>query len=107
MSTDPVSLKRLGEEIRQVCRVVADEGKASVFSVRRSGERAIGEWLSTVRQSREAAAHTQQPVVRRRSRSFEESSFASSRGDLTRVHVMRVKGGRGTMQDAVVRTTVP
>ena len=99
-STDPTLIKRLGEEIRQVCRTVAEEGKESVFSVRRGAERAIGEWLVSVRQTKDASILPSRPLRSRLSDDF------ASRGDLTRVHVMRVKGNRGTMQDALVRTSL-
>ena len=100
-SADPTLIKRLGEEIRQVCRTVAEEGKESVFSVRRGAERAIGEWLVSVRQTKDASILPARSALRSRL-----SDDFSSRGDLTRVHVMKVKGNRGTMQDALVRTTL-
>jgi hypothetical protein len=99
-SNDPTLLKRLGEEIRMVCRTVAEDGKESVFSARRGAERAIGEWLISVRQTKEAPAASFRPARHRISDDF------SLRGDLTRVHVMKVKKERGTMQDALVRTTL-
>jgi len=99
MSSETTLIQRINEEIRAACRVVAEEGKQSVFSVRKAGERAIGEWLTAVRQPREIP----RPVPMRSKRLQEEAD--ALRGDLTRVHVMKVKGGRGTMQDAIVRSS--
>ncbi|SDU07760.1 hypothetical protein SAMN05444156_1827 [Verrucomicrobium sp. GAS474] len=101
-SADPTLFHRLSEEIRSVCRVVAEEGKESIFTLRKGGDRAIGEWLMSVRQAKEPIRSFQPP---KRSKRLEDFA-ATLRGDLTRVHVMRVKGGRGTMQDAVVRSTL-
>ncbi len=99
------SLSQLAEEIRQTCRAVVDDGKESVFAAGRRGERAIGEWLATVRQTKEALIRDVAPAVPKRRNPLLEDPAASLRGDLTRIHVMRVKGDRGTMQDALIRSS--
>ncbi len=93
----PGSLQRLGEEVRAACRTAGKSGDASPRPA--AGHRvALGEWLESVRQPRGEFASL---AVRPRRAAF---APAEPRGDLSRTHIMRLKGERAHLEDGLDRS---
>ncbi len=99
-----MNMRRLREEVRSACRSVvgspASPGESvhgHVFSP--SHRVALGEWLGAIRQPRGEVSS----LVLRARRAGALSSDAP-RGDLSRTHIMRLKGERAHLEDGLDRS---
>lgn len=101
----PGPLERLGKEVRSACRAAVDsvssaEGIPSGVSASRvvPHRLALGEWLDAVRQPRQEGGSHRFP---RRG----PSALDEPRGDLSRTHIMRLKGERAHLDDGITRSS--
>ena len=98
-----MNMRRLGEEVRSACRSVAGSPASEEASVHGhlspSHRVALGEWLGAIRQPRGEFSS-----LAPRSRREGIASVDAPRGDLSRTHIMRLKGERAHLEDGLDRS---
>lgn len=101
----PGPLQRLSDDVRSACRAAVSGSSAGTPSAHAPSHRvALGEWLGAVRQPRGEFAPLALVSPRARRAQLAALETETSRGDLSRTHIMRLKGDRAHLEDGLDRS---